>query len=188
MDRGSAGVLMATGLGLFLIRPMVASAPWGAWTLIGIYVAIGAGSAVPQHTASAVTGSATEEGRFDRLVPVAALAIGLGAFLAAAATGGPATHPVIGPVALALTALASIAEEAFFRGFLYARLARWGAPCAVIVAAAAFALIHVPAYPMAAVAVDFAAGLLFGWQRWISGNWLVPAATHMAANVVAVTW
>jgi hypothetical protein len=30
------------------------------------------------------------------------------------------------------------------------------------------------------------AGLLFGWQRWASGTWTVPAATHAVANALVV--
>jgi membrane protease YdiL (CAAX protease family) len=188
MERGSAWVLTATGLGLLLIRPLVASGPQGAWILAGIYLAIGAAAIVPHGVTGAVNGSSAENGRRGDLGSVAVLAVGIGAFLAAAATGRPTIHPVVGPTALAVTMLASIAEEAFFRGFLYGRLARVGAPWAIVASAGAFALIHVPAYPMPAVAVDFAAGLLFGWQRWATGTWLVPAATHAAANVLAVTW
>jgi hypothetical protein len=36
------------------------------------------------------------------------------------------------------------------------------------------------------VPVDLGAGLVFGWQRWASGTWTVPAATHAADNVLAV--
>ena len=77
-------------------------------------------------------------------------------------------------------------EEAFFRRFLYGRLARWGAPLAIAVSAVAFAVIHVPAYGVAAFWVDLGAGLLLSWQRWASGTWTVPAATHVAANLLAV--
>jgi membrane protease YdiL (CAAX protease family) len=186
MHRRSTGVLVTAGLGLFLIRPAVAPGPWGPWVLVGIYVAVGAASALPRCLPSLVTAPPTGDIRLGGLVP-AALAVGLGAFAAAAVIVRPVLHPVLGPVGLALTVLASISEEAFFRGFLYARLAPAGAAGAVIVSAAAFALIHATAYPPAAVAVDFAAGLLFGWQRWVTGSWIAPAATHVVANVLAVT-
>ena len=45
---------------------------------------------------------------------------------------------------------------------------------------------HVPLYGVAAFPVDLGAGLLLSWQRWASGTWTVPAATHTAANVLAV--
>jgi len=34
--------------------------------------------------------------------------------------------------------------------------------------------------------VDLGAGLLLSWQRWAGGSWGVPAATHAAANLLAV--
>jgi membrane protease YdiL (CAAX protease family) len=186
-DPGSTAVLVAAGLALLFVRPAIAAGPWGAWVLAGIYVAIGAASFIPAVTPQAISapppGGARQVGR----LPVA-LAVGMGAFAAAVVLVRPVLHPVAGPVAVALTVLASIAEEAFFRGFLYARLAPAGAAAAVVVSAAAFALVHATAYPPAAVAVDFAAGLLFGWQRWVSGSWLAPAATHTVANLLAVTW
>jgi membrane protease YdiL (CAAX protease family) len=81
---------------------------------------------------------------------------------------------------------AAVAEEAFFRRLLYARLLRWGAAAAVVVTAAAFGLMHVPLHGAAALPVDLGAGLLLSWQRWASGSWAVPAATHALANLVVV--
>jgi hypothetical protein len=46
--------------------------------------------------------------------------------------------------------------------------------------------VHIPSYGLAALPVDLGAGLLFAWQRWVSGRWTVPAATHAAANLLAV--
>jgi hypothetical protein len=34
--------------------------------------------------------------------------------------------------------------------------------------------------------IDFAAGLVLGWQRWATGTWTAPAATHVFANLWAV--
>ena len=39
---------------------------------------------------------------------------------------------------------------------------------------------------LAALPVDVGAGLLFGWQRWASGTWTVPAAMHAFANALVV--
>jgi membrane protease YdiL (CAAX protease family) len=106
-----------------------------------------------------------------------------------------AVHFVVGPAVpapaasllatLGLSALAAVAEEALFRRLLYGWLTPYGPFAAVVLSAAAFAAIHVPAYGAAAVWVDFGAGLLFAWQRWTSGGWGAPAATHVAANVLA---
>lgn len=81
---------------------------------------------------------------------------------------------------------AAIAEELFFRRLLYSRLERWGPSAAVVGAAAAFAIVHVPSYGLAAAPLDFAAGLVLGWQRWATGSWTTPAATHVFANLVQI--
>jgi membrane protease YdiL (CAAX protease family) len=90
-------------------------------------------------------------------------------FSAAAALGG---------------SVAAIAEEAFFRRFLYGWLARWGTAIAIVGSALAFAAIHGPLYGAAALPIDLGAGLLFGWQRWATGGWTAPAATHVVANLL----
>ncbi|HEX6008771.1 MAG TPA: CPBP family intramembrane glutamic endopeptidase, partial [Actinomycetota bacterium] len=89
-------------------------------------------------------------------------------------------------LALPLSLLAAVAEEALFRRVAYARLARFGALVAVAGSAILFGMIHLPAYGVAALPVDLGAGVLFGWQRWASGTWLVPAGTHAFANAVAI--
>jgi membrane protease YdiL (CAAX protease family) len=87
---------------------------------------------------------------------------------------------------LALTVLAAIAEEALFRGLMFARLLPHGRYLAIAASAGTFALVHVPFYGLSALPVDLGAGLLFAWQRSESGSWSVPAATHALANVLAV--
>jgi membrane protease YdiL (CAAX protease family) len=99
--------------------------------------------------------------------------------------GSPPPFP-FGPAAVALGSLAAVAEEAFFRRFLYGRLARLGAVAAVGGSALLFAMVHVPVYGVAAFWVDLGAGLLFSWQRWASGGWSVSASTHVVANLLAV--
>src|SRR5207248_10430006 len=93
---------------------------------------------------------------------------------------------MVTPTALVLNSLAAVSEEAFFRRFLYGWLAHWGPAAAVAASALLFALVHVPTYGPAVFWADLGAGLLFGWQRWASGGWGAPAATHVAANLVAV--
>jgi membrane protease YdiL (CAAX protease family) len=88
--------------------------------------------------------------------------------------------------AVALSLLAAVAEEALFRGAAFRLLQRGGTWTAVVGSAALFALVHVPAYGWPVFPVDFGAGLLFSWQRLASGRWSVPAATHAAANLLAV--
>lgn len=118
------------------------------------------------------------------LHPGVVLAVGLAAVALALATGG---RPVPAPLiawALPLTLLAAVAEEALFRRAMYGALERRGAVVAIGVTALAFALVHVPIYGVAVLPVDLGAGLLLSWQRWASGSWTVPAATHAAANVL----
>jgi membrane protease YdiL (CAAX protease family) len=108
-----------------------------------------------------------------RLAPAAVLAIGLGGVTAAALAAGRPVPAPLGAATIPLGVLAAIAEEALFRRAAYGALLL-------------FALVHLPAYGVAAFPVDLGAGLLFGWQRWASGTWGVPAATHAAANLLAV--
>jgi membrane protease YdiL (CAAX protease family) len=181
-DRSGAaqGWLVAmAGMGLLLVRPVVANGPEWVWLLLAIYMTLG-------MSAILVPPAAGLGARPAPLPIPLVLAIGVGTFALAAAIGRPALHISFDGPALAITMLAAVAEEAFFRGFLYGRLARFGAPVAVTVSAAAFALVHATGYPPAALWVDFAAGLVFGWQRWATGSWTVPAATHVAANLMVV--
>jgi membrane protease YdiL (CAAX protease family) len=89
-------------------------------------------------------------------------------------------------LALVLGIGAAIAEELFFRRLVYGTLAAWHPIVAVVGSAVLFALIHVPLYGAAVFWVDLGAGLLFSWQRWASGDWRAPAATHAVANILAV--
>jgi membrane protease YdiL (CAAX protease family) len=125
--------------------------------------------------------------RVDLSRSLVVLVIGVaGVGAAAIAAGTPAAVP-FGPWALPLSLLAAAAEEAFFRRTAYAAVERQGgAAAAIILTAVAFAAIHLPLYGVAAFPVDLGAGLLLGWQRWETGDWTVPAATHVAANLMAV--
>lgn len=118
-----------------------------------------------------------------RVRPAVALTLGLGALgLAVLASGRPVPAP-FGAWALPLALLAAVAEEALFRRAAYGALQRRGAVVAIGATAVLFAAIHVPLYGVAALPVDLGAGLLLSWQRWASGTWTVPAATHAAANL-----
>ena len=114
------------------------------------------------------------------------LLVGLGAFaLGRVITGG------VAPAAwslrfLALNSLAAVAEEAFFRRVVYAALIPAGAAYAIGGSALLFALVHLPIYGAWVLPLDLAAGVLFGWQRWASKSWRIPAVTHIAANVLVI--
>jgi hypothetical protein len=111
------------------------------------------------------------------------VAVGVTAFVVARVWSAAVPSPFSLPAAGA-NVLAGVAEEIFFRRLTYGWLARWGAGVAVIGSAIAFTVVHVPSYGIAALPVDFAAGLLFGWQRWSGGGWSGPAVTHVAANLL----
>jgi membrane protease YdiL (CAAX protease family) len=117
---------------------------------------------------------------------VMALGLGAAAVAATAWVVGPSVPSPWSTAALPLSLLAAVAEEALFRRVAYARLERFGAVIAIAGSALLFGLVHVPAYGLAALPVDVGAGLLFGWQRWASGTWTVPAATHAFANALVV--
>jgi len=115
------------------------------------------------------------------------LGLGLVAVAGAGVVAGPVADRRVGGVAVGLALLAAVAEEAMFRRVLHERLLRFGVVVAVGGGAALFALVHLPAYGLAAMPVDFGAALLLGWQRYASGRWTVPAVTHAVANLLAVT-
>ena len=120
---------------------------------------------------------------YPRLQPGLVLCIGAGAVgVALLVSGRPVAAP-IGVWALPLTVLAAVSEEALFRRTMYATLERRGAIVAIGVTTFVFAAMHVPIYGVAVFPVDLGAGALLSWQRWASGSWAVPAATHAAANV-----
>jgi membrane protease YdiL (CAAX protease family) len=96
----------------------------------------------------------------------------------------PTIHAAYTPEAFVANIIAAIAEEAFFRRFVYGWLAARGEGFATVGAAALFALIHVPIYGFGVLPIDFAAGLLLGWQRRESGTWTSSAVTHIVANIL----
>lgn len=111
----------------------------------------------------------------------------------AAATGCVAfalTRAFAAPIGIRITGLgllflagAAIAEELFFRRFVYGLVeGRAGPGAAIAVSAVLFAVVHLPMYGMRAMPVDLVAGLLLGWQRWVSGTWTASAITHVVAN------
>jgi membrane protease YdiL (CAAX protease family) len=115
------------------------------------------------------------------------LGLGLTGVVGAVVVGGPVADRRVGVVAGGLALVAAVAEEALFRRVLYDRLLRFGVVGAVLGSAVVFALVHLPAYGVAAMPVDLGAALLLSWQRYASGRWTVPAVTHAVANLLAVT-
>ncbi len=176
IDRAAAGAIVLAGCGALLLRLRLAGRPDTIQVpgLVAVYIAMLAVSlAVPTQRerprARAVTAAVGVLG-----IAVATIAAGRGPWVPWSAW------------ALPLVALAAVAEEALFRRTAYGALRPAGALTAVVGTALLFALIHVPLYGTAAFPVDLGAGLLFGWQRHASGTWTVPAATHVAANLLVV--
>jgi membrane protease YdiL (CAAX protease family) len=171
-----AVALATAGVALLALRVRLIGYPSAPALFAAIYTLVGVASlAVP---------IGPQEDRL--LSPAGALALGVGAMAVATVVSGPVIPVRLGPQALALNSLAAICEEAFFRRFLYGRLAAFGAVTAVAATALLFALIHLPAYSMASFWVNVGAGVLLSWQRWASGTWTVPAATHVLANLLVV--
>lgn len=172
----AATLVMIVGFAVLVARPF-ADAATGTRTALfaASYLMIGLASiAVPL------------ERERPHLAPGLALLWGLGAVVVAANVSGSPVPLPWSAAALPLSLLAAVAEEALFRRIAYARLERFGAVVAVVGSALLFGMVHVPAYGLAALPVDVGAGLLFGWQRWASGTWTVPAATHAVANALVV--
>lgn len=167
--------LVALGAALLLVRiwlPTLGSLGRLAGLTATLLAILAASLLVPAARSSA------------RLHPGVVLGVGLAAVAFALASGGRPTPAPLIAWALPLTLLAAVAEEALFRRAMYGALERRGAIVAIGITALAFALVHVPIYGVAVFPVDLGAGLLLSWQRWASGSWTVPAATHAAANVL----
>jgi len=175
-EAGDTALLTAAGLAVLILRVAILGSPSAGVFLAVTYLLVGAVFvAVPV---------AADGQRL--LSPATVVAIGLGG-MALASFVAPARLPAApGAEALALNSLAAVSEEAFFRRFLYGRLLRYGPAAAIGISALLFAAVHVPAYGIEVFWVDLGAGLLLSWQRWASGTWAAPAATHVAANILAV--
>jgi membrane protease YdiL (CAAX protease family) len=177
----AAVLVTAAGCGLLTARPALLEAVGaGPAIVLGtLFVALlGVAVLWPVHV-GARTGAAAPAG--------AVLALGIGAFavgrLLSAGTPPPieATAFVIG-----LNTLAALSEEAFFRRLVYGALLAGGPALAVVGSAVLFAAVHVTVYGAWVLPLDLAAGLLFGWQRHVTGSWVVPAVTHSVANLLVV--
>jgi membrane protease YdiL (CAAX protease family) len=128
-----------------------------------------------------ILGLALGSGGFGAAVAITAMA---GSVMVVPPLSGP-TRPAAIVLGVALVALQSAAEEAFFRGWLQPILcARWGVWAGLAVASAVFAALHViaSAHGPLAVANMFLGGLLFGLLALRAGALALPAAAHFAWN------
>jgi membrane protease YdiL (CAAX protease family) len=170
-------LVLAGSVALLLSRPAISANRSAPLMLLALYAAIGGASA------------AVDVAPVDRsaaLAPSTALILGLVGLGAVAWMSGTPVPIPWSPWAPILGVCAAVAEEALFRRLAYGRLLRFGVPVAIVGSAVTFGLLHVPLYGVAVLPIDLGAGLLLSWQRWASGTWTVPAATHAAANLLAV--
>ncbi|MHB8463285.1 MAG: CPBP family intramembrane glutamic endopeptidase [Acidimicrobiales bacterium] len=165
---------MAAALGVFVARPLLPGGTVGLVVLFGVLLALGAAWPVDGEPRPATRAA------------ISALALGVLAFALGRLLGGD--HSLFPSRAgyVAAIAFAAVAEELFFRRFVYAVLRPGGAALAVGGTSVLFAAAHVTVYGWWVLPVDLAAGLVLGWQRWASGTWTVPAVTHVVANVLVV--
>ena len=167
------------GVVALLARPWFLPAGVAVEWRVGFFLALGAaGVAWPWVRRSPAAGWG---------VSLVVLAVGTVAFAVGRAVVELPVRSGPVAVAVALNALAAVAEEAFFRRYLYGLVdERWGSTAAVVVTAGAFALVHGTVWGLWVLPRDLAAGLVLSWQRAATGRWSVPAATHVAANSLAL--
>ncbi len=171
----AATLVMVMGFAVLVARPFAEDTGTRTALFAASYLTIGLASiAVPL------------ERERPHLAPGLALLWGFGAVAVAANVSGSPVPLPWSAAALPLSLLAALAEEALFRRLAYARLEPFGPAVAIVGSAMLFGLVHVPSYGLSALPVDVGAGLLFGWQRWASGTWTVPAGTHAVANALVV--
>jgi membrane protease YdiL (CAAX protease family) len=175
-----AWLVMAGGPLFLLARPALGGATFAVPLLAVGYLVLLAGALAVRRN----QGNLPAQAPIGWKVP---LLLGLVGVAGAAMVGGPVADRRVGGVAVGLALGAAVAEEALFRRVLYERLLRFGVVAAVVGSAGVFALVHLPAYGVAAMPVDLGAALLLSWQRYASGRWTVPAVTHAVANLLAVT-
>ncbi len=181
-EQAVVGAAIAVGVVALWCRPTlitIADAPLVLAVLFGGLLALGLVLPVP----AVVTARRTA---IDWLPAAAVTAVGVVAVVAAQITVGHVrTAPLAGRFVF-LDIVAAVAEEAFFRRVLFGVLRPYGAWFAIVGSAAVFAAVHLTTYGAWVLPLDFAVGVLFGWQREVSGTWISPALTHVIANLLVV--
>ena len=109
--------------------------------------------------------------------------VGGGAGLAPLVGSGPGRALADFWVWGAIAAVVASLEEVVIRGWLQPSwTAERGPVAGLLVAAAVFALIHLPRYGLTAMPLDFSVGLAIGGLRLLSGRVLPCAAAHVVAD------
>jgi len=174
----AAAVVVAAGSLLLGLRPvLLRNGAHPTATLVALFIALLVGGLLWPRQSSAPAGVSAA-------VPV--LVVGVGAFVLGRVIGGGHAPQPLALRVVVLGTLAAVAEEIFFRRFVYDTLLPGGALLAVLGSAGLFALVHVTVYGWWVLPIDVAAGLVLSWQRWATGSWKVPAVTHVLANLLVV--
>ena len=124
-------------------------------------------------------------GAGSRLRWLTAVLVGTAPFVFAARFLMSNPLPPASAAAIGASLVAAVAEELFFRRLVFGWLSRWGPAPAILGSAALFAAVHLPLYGPQVLPLDFAAGLIFSWQRHATGGWTAPAMSHAVANLLA---
>lgn len=172
-----ASVIAVLGLAALWLRPWLVARVTPSIVLALVFGALlGIGLAVPIPAPQVQRST----------VCLAVGGIGIVAVMAAhLLVPGRAAVPLSGRFVV-LDIVAAVAEEAFFRRFLHGVLRPHGVAVAVLVPTVLFTIVHLTTYGAWVLPLDFAAGLLFAWQRESTGRWSVPALTHVIANLLVV--
>jgi CAAX protease family protein len=90
---------------------------------------------------------------------------------------------------VAFVIAAPVAEELFFRGFLFRGWAAspLGVPGTILLTSCIFSASHVQ-YDWFGIFQTFCISMLFGWLRWRSGSTTLTILMHMAINFIATLW
>lgn len=171
----AAVVAVAAGCAALVARPLMIDSTTDAVMLFVVMLGVGVLWPLRRASTKTLVGPSLQ-----------IFALGTAAFALGRILGGG--HPPVPFAArfIVLNTLAAVAEEAFFRRLTFGALERHGAAWAITGSTLLFALVHVTVYGWWVLPLDLAAGLIFSWQRWSSGRWSVPAATHVLANVLVV--
>ena len=181
MGLGAAG----TGTAILLARPAVASTVgWSVAVVVAVFgVILALGLAAPAGEEHRELPAAALR---LRLSPVVTLGAGSSVFIAGRVLQGGHAPVHATAILISLNTLAAFAEEALFRRVAFGALLPAGPVAAIAGSAVLFGLAHVTVYGWWAFPLDVAAGFVLGWQRWVSGTWLAPAATHALADLLVV--
>lgn len=172
----AATAVVAAGCALLVLRPVLWSRGDPTVPLAALFVGLLAmGAWWPLAPPAGVPAS--------RALTVTVLLAGVAAFAAGRMLGGGHGPASVSARFVALNSLAAVAEEAFFRRLAFALL---DGSAAVVGTSVLFAVAHVGVYGWWVVPLDFAAGVVFAWQRQATGTWAVPAVTHVIANLLVV--